>query len=292
MSERDMWDSRFAGEGYVYGIEPNAFLVEQASRFPAGGRVLSLGAGEGRNEVWMAGHGFRVTALDSSSVGLGKLRLLAASRGVEVETVLADASEAELPEASFDAAVLIFLHLGSAARPAFHARIWRALKPGGLFLAELFRMEQIERRSGGPRNPDFLYRADELARDLPEAEWIVLRALERELSEGVDVVGFDADAFRADTDAAIARSAEYLVYFLGLLQLPYQGVLPPAGSYNQYFHVFLRSLSTMVKTKKICNAERFSSHFLPTVASPAAEVNTRHVCARCLPTRSVGMIKD
>ncbi len=185
MNERNMWDERFAAEEFVYGTDPNVFLRQVADRFRPGGRVLSLGAGEGRNEIWLAERGFRVTAVDSSAVGLDKLSKLAEARGVRVDTVLADALEFEAEAGAFDAAVMIFLHVGSVDRPLLHSKLWSALKSGGLLAMELFRNEQIERESGGPRNPDFLYDPGEIPRDLPQAELLLHESLERDLSEGI-----------------------------------------------------------------------------------------------------------
>jgi hypothetical protein len=55
----------------AYGTEPNDFLVSVADRIPRG-KVLCLAEGEGRNAVQLAGLGFEVTAVDTSSVGLEK----------------------------------------------------------------------------------------------------------------------------------------------------------------------------------------------------------------------------
>ena len=57
------WDSRYASEpGYVFGTEPNDFLRSVVNRFRPGGRVLCVAEGEGRNAVFLAEHGFHVTA--------------------------------------------------------------------------------------------------------------------------------------------------------------------------------------------------------------------------------------
>ncbi len=66
-----MWDERFSQPGYTYGTEPNGFLAEKATEIPTG-RVLSLAEGEGRNAVFLAGRGYEVVGVDSSSVGLEK----------------------------------------------------------------------------------------------------------------------------------------------------------------------------------------------------------------------------
>ena len=63
-----------------------------ADRIPRG-RVLCLAEGEGRNAVYLAGLGYEVTAVDTSTVGLVKAEALAHERGVSIETVNADLAD-------------------------------------------------------------------------------------------------------------------------------------------------------------------------------------------------------
>jgi hypothetical protein len=51
------WDERYGIPGYVYGTEPNEYLVEMTGRIPMG-PVLALADGEGRNGVYLAGRRF------------------------------------------------------------------------------------------------------------------------------------------------------------------------------------------------------------------------------------------
>ena len=85
-----MWDQRYDTEEYVYGTEPNDFLVSINDRIPRGGRVLSLGEGEGRNGVYLAKLGYAVTAVDLSPVGMKKAEKLALDNGVSIKAVAAD----------------------------------------------------------------------------------------------------------------------------------------------------------------------------------------------------------
>lgn len=66
-----MWDDRYAVDEYVYGTSPNTFLAEHFQQLPKG-KVLCLAEGEGRNAVFLAEHGYDVTAVDNSAVGLEK----------------------------------------------------------------------------------------------------------------------------------------------------------------------------------------------------------------------------
>ena len=77
-----MWDQRFSGDDYLFGREPNDYLRSKAPLLPAGGSVLCVADGEGRNSVWLAQQGLKVQAFDISEVGVAKARLLALEAGV------------------------------------------------------------------------------------------------------------------------------------------------------------------------------------------------------------------
>ena len=88
-----MWDERYSAEDYVFGTEPNAFLLEHAGKLR--GPVLSLAEGEGRNAVFLASLGLEVHGVDGSAVGLSKALALARSRKVKIQTEVADLGEFE-----------------------------------------------------------------------------------------------------------------------------------------------------------------------------------------------------
>jgi len=79
-----MWDKRYDTTEYIYGPDPNEFLNEVVNQVPKG-RTLCIAEGEGRNAVFLAGHGHEVVAVDSSAIGLEKARKLASERGVEID---------------------------------------------------------------------------------------------------------------------------------------------------------------------------------------------------------------
>ena len=89
------WNERLSGTEFHYGTEPADFVRRQAWRLAPGARVLSLAEGEGRNAVYLAGQGLRVTALESAPNALAKARGLAQARGVSVEWQEADLARFE-----------------------------------------------------------------------------------------------------------------------------------------------------------------------------------------------------
>lgn len=161
----NFWDQNYSVEGYKYGLEPNAFLAQQAHRLPAAAAVLLPGDGEGRNGVWLARQGHQVTSVDASMVGLEKARKLAAQAGVELATCLADLSDWSPATASVDAVVLTYVHLPPGIRGEVHRRLAQALKPGGLLILESFHPRQLNFSSGGPKAAELLYSLEILRAD-------------------------------------------------------------------------------------------------------------------------------
>lgn len=158
------WDDRFSDEQYVYGIQPNSFVREAVDNWlPASQEVLALGAGEGRNTVYLARQGHTVTAVDYSAKGLRKTRRLAEEEGVHLDTIQADVRD-WAPDRQWDAVVVTFLHLPASERGRLYRLIQRLLHPDGVLVAEWFRPEQRTEgyTSGGPPDPDMMVTREEL----------------------------------------------------------------------------------------------------------------------------------
>lgn len=162
----NFWNQQFASNEFKYGKQPNGFLREQAFRLSPGSKVLLPGDGEGRNSVWLAGHGHQVTAMDGSSAGLKKAQELAAEKGVSIEIVQADLEYWTPEPAVFDALVLTYVHLPPSMRAHAHRRLVQALRPGGWLILEVFHPLQLGYTSGGPKDAAMLYTLDMLRSDL------------------------------------------------------------------------------------------------------------------------------
>ncbi len=178
------WDERYSADPFIYGTAPNRWVVEQALGFPPRARILSLGEGEGRNAVWLAEQGYTVDAVDGSPVGLQKARRLAAERGVAITTTVDDLAHHRPAAATYDALVLVYVHLPPSGRAWMHARGEEALRAGGLVILEAFSPRQLSFSSGGPRQADMLYDVDLLRADFPRVSWDVLEDVEIDLNEG------------------------------------------------------------------------------------------------------------
>lgn len=180
-----MWDERYGQPGFYYGTEPNDFLVENAPRhLPPGGEILCLAEGEGRNAVFLAGLGFRVTGVDGSAVGLAKARSLAAERGVTIQTIVADLAEFDLGEGRWDGIVSIWCHLPVELRARLHGSLATALRPGGAFLLEAYTPKQLEYRTGGPSTVDLLMSLETVREELTGLDLVLGEEKIREVLEG------------------------------------------------------------------------------------------------------------
>jgi SAM-dependent methyltransferase len=180
-----MWDERYKTEDYVYGREPSQFLARNIEYLNAGDEVLSVADGEGRNSVFMAEQGTKVTAIDSSAVGLEKARRLAKERSVTVDFQLADLKGYNWGVEKYDVVAAIFIQF---ADPTFRAEIFNgmesAIKPGGLLMLHGYTPKQIEYGTGGPPDPELLYRPEMLAERFAGWEILRLEDYDAELQEG------------------------------------------------------------------------------------------------------------
>jgi SAM-dependent methyltransferase len=180
-----MWDERYAAE-QVWSAEPNALVAEIVGGWPTG-RALDLGAGEGRHALWLASLGWAVTAVDFSSVGIERGRALAASRGLDVDWVVADATEWLPPDgAQYDLVLVAYLHL--AEDVVRRTAGW--LAPGGSLVVVGHALRNLTEGVGGPQDPAILQTPDGLRR---AAEGLELQRCEEvprptEAGTAIDVV--------------------------------------------------------------------------------------------------------
>jgi 2-polyprenyl-3-methyl-5-hydroxy-6-metoxy-1,4-benzoquinol methylase len=145
--------------------------------------------GEGRNGVYLATLGHKVTALDQSRVGLEKAKKLAKQKQVSIETIKADLAEYDLGVESWDCIVSIFFHIPSAVRAHIYPRIITALKPGSILILESYTPEQLNHGTGGPPIAELMLTKDELAQYFSEMNLEHLQELEREVIEGTGHTG-------------------------------------------------------------------------------------------------------
>ena len=167
--DRHQWDERYSGTDFEWTTRPNQFVAAELAGLPPGW-ALDLAAGEGRNTVWLAERGWRVTAVDFSRVGLEKGRKLSAARGVDeaqVEWIVADLRDYEPERDFYDLVLIAYLQVIAEVRATVLARAATALVPGGTVFVVGHDLINLTEGTGGPQDPDVLYTPEAIRAELP-----------------------------------------------------------------------------------------------------------------------------
>lgn len=159
--DRDQWDERYDGDELVWTSTANEFLVSEVADLPAG-RAVDLACGEGRNAVWLAERGWKVTGVDFSPVGLAKAQRLAEARQVDVRWVESAVEEWVAPPEGFDLVAVLYLQLPQPERSVALAVAAAAVAPGGTLLVVAHDHDNLTRGFGGPSEEAVLYSVDDV----------------------------------------------------------------------------------------------------------------------------------
>lgn len=160
-----MWNRRYAE--HPWPTEPDASLVGRVEPLTPG-RALDLGCGTGRNSLWLARQGWRVTGVDASSVGLAVALRSARESGVGLDVVEADLLEYRPALEGFDLVVVANIHLAPEHRAEFYARASAAVAPGGHLFVTGHHLDSLGRT--GPPDPERLFTLEMVADFAPGLE--------------------------------------------------------------------------------------------------------------------------
>ena len=116
--------------------EPSQFLVRIAESLKPGD-ALDVAMGQGRNSVYLASKGWKVTGYDLSDQGMRIAQEAAKKAGLSIQTLKATHDEFDLGKARWDLIVQTFAFT-NLSDDAYRQRLFDALKPGGVLLIEGF----------------------------------------------------------------------------------------------------------------------------------------------------------
>ncbi len=143
MTER--FDEFYDSDELSFGDAPTKEVEEHLQDLGGSGLALDMGAGDGRNSLYLAEKGFDVIALDSSKTGIEKLKRIAAERGLgdRLKTVHGDARTWEYPERKFDLifAITLFDHLETGDIGKLFYKVRKSLKRGGYIFIKVHTIE-------------------------------------------------------------------------------------------------------------------------------------------------------
>ena len=177
----EAWNSRFSGDGWAYGKEPNEWLKLRIQ--PNNGKALVPADGEGRNAVYIASLGYETTVFDLSDVGKSKCAILAKEKSVQVDYQVDDIATRDFKNEYYDLIACSWFHIPWELFAIHYPRMLKSLKPGGDFICEGYHTSQLELNSGGPKSLDLLWDLDEVM-DV--------------ISDGFDVIHAEVESIELD----------------------------------------------------------------------------------------------
>ncbi len=172
LKDKEKWNKKYSARE-PEGRQACDWLLENAGLLTGEGQALDLAMGEGRNALYLAERGYRVTGVDISEVGVARAQALAREKNLTLNTVVADLDNYEIKENEYDL-ISCFYFLDRNLFPA----IKKGLKPGGLLIYQTFNVDYLK-YSGFKK--EWVLATNELLREFQD--WHVLNYREVDLAE-------------------------------------------------------------------------------------------------------------
>ena len=160
--QQQHWAATFDAHTDMYGTDPSAPGIAAAEIFAAAGqrKVLELGAGQGRDTLYLGRCGMQVTALDYAAGTVETLSAKAQQAGLVDMVSVAQHDIRQplpLPDASFDASyshMLFSMALTTIELERLAGELRRVLRPGGLVVYTARTTADAHFGAGTPRGDD------------------------------------------------------------------------------------------------------------------------------------------
>lgn len=163
------WNNRYQGNKRIWSANASSALVEVANDLKPG-HAIDIGAGEGRNSIWLASKGWTVDALDFSEVALVKAQNYAKKAGVseKINFNHVDLTQFEPGKTTYDLVGLFYFHIPWANMVSVLNKAVRLVAPGGSFVLMAHDKDNIKNGFGGPQDCDVLYSASDVVKLLED----------------------------------------------------------------------------------------------------------------------------
>jgi SAM-dependent methyltransferase len=152
---RRKWDDHYRRRLLTAESDVSDVLAENAHLLPMTGTALDLACGLGGNALFLAHRGLRVTAWDISPIAVGALQQTACRAKLAVTAETRDLTQVDWEAHRFDV-IVVARYLDRALMP----RLASSLSDHGLIFIQTFTRDKLG--CGGPSNPEFLLRDNEL----------------------------------------------------------------------------------------------------------------------------------
>jgi 8-oxo-dGTP pyrophosphatase MutT (NUDIX family)/SAM-dependent methyltransferase len=190
------WDERYRAEQGLWGDDVTWALRPILESLDAergeGRRVVDLASGSGRHALWLARHGWQVSAVDFSAEAIAQGRTRVDAGAEAVDWQIADVRDWE-PGSPVDLVLVAFLHLHADDFRRLLVRALRWLTPTGSLVYVGHARENLEHGTGGPPRPEVLPTVGNLAATVDGLEVRMLGHVRRPVAghrDAVDVVAW------------------------------------------------------------------------------------------------------
>jgi tellurite methyltransferase len=167
MTTKDQYERLYKDKPLAFGGSPSSLVVELCDLLPVGSTVLDLGAGQGRNALYLASRGYHVTVVELTSSGCEQMQEAARKQGLSLDTCIeGDISSPEIigQVGNYDAVlcinVLPFLTEEGVGRVI--AAMQEKTNPGGYMLISAFMVESASRKEEYLNRGKFRFIPEEL----------------------------------------------------------------------------------------------------------------------------------
>ena len=179
------WDERYSIDDYLFGQKPAQALLRNEEYLVPCGETLLIADGEGRNSVYLAKNGFKVTSSDSSIVAQQKAKALADSQNVKVNFKLENFFDIDWSKKQYDNIIgICFQFIPPELIEEAFMGLRSATKKGGTILIHGYTPEQIHYGTGGPKDVSLMYTEATFAHSFTNSEIHLLEKYEAKISEG------------------------------------------------------------------------------------------------------------
>lgn len=173
------WEALYQAKAdFAFGKEPSSFLKNHLHHLKKG-ETLDLAMGEGRNAVFLAKNGFKVTGIDFSQTAADRAKALAYENDVQLEIKKQSLDFFLIPLMKYDSIVVVDFHPG----PTTMKNLVRGLAVQGTLLVDAYTKDQITKGTGFKPDTSECFGSNELLRELNGLKIIYYREMQAENGE-------------------------------------------------------------------------------------------------------------